>query len=385
MLPGLPARLAGVLATSHSIRVRVALLNLAGDVITPDLGAVVLDGSVNVDGTADITRSATLTLLDPDHHLAFDSDSPADGALYADRMVRIVYGVRAPGTAWIDVPIFTGPVTKFSRDGVEVTVEAQGKEALAKGSAWAARTFKKGALKTDVIHDIMADQGERSFDLMHSGQKLPTDRSLVADSVPWDLATEVAKSMGAQLFYDGSGRLVLRDQPGTPVFTFADGTGGTIVSTPKVEFSIDDVRNAVRVTGKAPKGKKGTKEPKHPPKIVGKAVAPSDHPLSPARLGRNGQPRYIAEFVDAPAAGTNAQAAKVAKARLAQLLDELVTVTFDALVVPHLDPGDVIAVRTSEFAARQRLSSFSLPLAVDGTMSVGYNRRTKVKRRRKKR
>jgi hypothetical protein len=353
----------------HSIRVRLDVLDTAMKPTGQVLTNRILDGQVNIDARAEVTRSGTMTLADPERTLSFDSDSPADGALYADRLIRVWYDVRSPGGSWIEVPIITGPVVKFTRDGSRVTVEIQGKEALARGAAWRTKTYRKGTPKVDVIEDVMRKEGERHFSLGHAASKMPGDRSLIPETVPWEFVQGIAASMGMQLFYDGFGRLVLRRPPGTSLWTFASGDGGSVLSAPKVTFSTDTVRNAVRVVGKKPKGAKS--------KVRATAVAPANHPLSPRRLGRNGEGRYLAEFIDDSSIGSNAEATRVAKSRLDALLMQVVDVEFESLVIPHLDAGDVVTVKTDDFTMQTRLNNFTIPLVAAGRMSVGYNRRVK--------
>jgi hypothetical protein len=382
MYPGLPESLRDDLRTHHSIRITLTVLDTEMNPVGAPLTNALLDGSVNVDLGGEVTRSCTLTLYDPDEQLDFDSNSPADGALYADRMMRVHYGVRVPGGSWVDVPVFTGPVVKFSRDGMKVNVECQGKEALAMGNAMRVETYKKNARIVDVIEDVMRNEGERNFAFISKAGRLSGDVALVHETVPWAFARQRAASLGCHLYYDGNGRLRLREYPGTATWTFTEGTGGDILTPPVVEFSIDGVRNAVRVTGKKPKGKGKNADDGKEKKIVVTVVADSTHPLSPARLGRNGQGRYLVDFFEDDHIGSEAEARRVGKQRLASLLQSFIDVKFDSLVIPHLDAGDIIGVKTSRFSMTARLNAFSIPLTAGGAMSVGYNRRMKAPNRK---
>lgn len=376
MYPGLPAALPDWLRTHHSMRVTAELLTLEMSPVST-ISKRVLEGQVNVDANAsESTRSGTCVLLDPEHQLHFDSDSPADGALFADRLIRLHYGIRHPGGKWVDVPILTGPVTKFDRDGARVNVEVQGKERLARGAAWRVKTYKKGTRKSAVIRDLLEQTGERHFGFTadERNAKLGSNLTLHHESVPWEVAKKLALSMGLHLYYDGRGRCQLRGHPGTSLWTFNDGDGGEVMTAPKVSFDISGVKNAVRVVGKKPKGAKT--------KVKGVAVADPQHPLSPARLGRNSEGLFLGEFIDDSSIGTDAEAHRVAEARLKTLLLELVDVAFDSRVIPHLDEGDLVTVKTSEFTMGTRLTKFSIPLTASGTMSVGYLKRIKPKRKR---
>lgn len=363
------------LTAPHSMRVGVDVLKLDHTRVAR-LDHRILSGQVNVDDGGSITRSATAEFFDPDHSLSFDSDSPADGALYADRMLQITYGIRgaADTDVWVDVPVFTGPVVKFERAADRVSVECQGKELLAMGAAWRTKTYKKGTPKRDVVLDILRGEGERHFALPEFTSRLPSDRVMTRATVPWELAKAVAKSTGRQLYYDGAGRLRMRATSSRSVFTFRDGDGGTIQTNPKVTFTLDDVKNIIRVTGGVPKGQKK--------KVQHVEAAPRTHPLSPWRLGRNGQPRYLLEDIEDSSIRSEAEARRVARSVLQRRLLQAVDVSYEALVIPHLDPGDRITTRTDDFAVTTRLNTFTIPLTVDGLMSIGYMRRQKIRKGR---
>src|SRR5690606_25687321 len=102
---------------SHTRRPRVEVLTLNGGVLD-EVSALLVDGQVTVDGYTEITLALSLTFLDPNHSLNFDTDSPDSGALYADRMLRVSYGVHVEELGrYVYAPVFTGPVTGLSRDG----------------------------------------------------------------------------------------------------------------------------------------------------------------------------------------------------------------------------------------------------------------------------
>lgn len=365
------------LRSSHVRRIDVDVLNLDGDVLSA-ISPVLLGGQVNVDLDADVTRSASLQFLDPRHALNFDTDSPDDGALYADRMIRIRYGVHVEALGrWVWCPVFVGPVTKLSRAGDVVQVEAQGKEALVRGAIWRPLTLKKGAKVTDAIRTLMRDRGgETQFDFPDLGTRLPKARSLDRLAEIWATARSLARGLNRQLFYNGAGRLVLRSLPGSVVYTFTTGTGGDVVADLNVSYELGDVKNVVEVKGQPPKGKKE--------RVRAVATAPPSHPLSPARLGREDAPRYLVEAIEDSSIRSNKAAQERAEAILNDRLREVVEVTFDSLPIPHLDPGDLVRVKTDELSVTFRLRQFSIPLSSDGapTMPVGYLKKTTPNRRR---
>lgn len=337
------------------------------------------DGQVDLDNSAAVTRTATITLHDPRRSLPFVSDHPSDTALFMDRMIRVSASTLV-GEEWVTHPVFTGPVTKLDRDGDLVTAECQGKEVLALGSSWAPMTLAKGMKKTDAIRRIMVERaGETVFDIPDLPARLPTHVVLSRESVPWLVARRIARSMALQLFYDGAGVCTLRKVPGVVGFAF---TGARhVTSPPQISWSTDAVVNAVLVQGAIPKG---SKTHVHAP-----AVAQLNHPLSPWRLGRNGAPRYLTpggqivqDDMLKTVAECQARADKIVHDGLLMAVDA----SFDSIPVPFLDPGDLCRVSTDDGDVTFRLGKFSLPLSVasGSAMSVGYQRRVTRPRPRRK-
>jgi len=379
------------LRTSHVRSVDVDVLDLDGNVLS-NIEPVLLSGQVTVDLDAETTRSATLTFLDPSHSLNFDTDSPDDGAVYADRMIRVRYGVAVPAlgrTVWATV--FVGPATKLSRQGDTVQVEAQGKEVLLRGAVWRAVTLKKGSRVTAAIRTLVAEiGGETSLNIPEVTNQagrpvtMPRARSLDRNAEIWAVARSLARSVNRQLFYSGDGRLTLRPLPGRSVYTFRTGDSdlGTatgqadVLNEVSVSYELGDVRNTIEVKGQPPKGKKG--------RVRGVAVAPRAHVLSPWRLGRKDAPRYLVESIEDQSIRTDADARRRANDLLDDRLREVVDVSFDALPIPHLDPGDLVTVQTPDFTSTFRLRKFAIPLGADSgaVMPVGYLKRVTPTRSR---
>lgn len=361
---------------SHTRRVDVDVLDLNGNTLA-SLAPVLIDGQVNVDMDAEVTRSATLTFLDPNRTLNFDTDSPDDGALYADRMIQIRYGIYVEELErYVYATVFTGPVTGLSREGATVSVEAQGKEALIRGAIWEPLTLRKGLEVTAGLRALIRDRGGETrtsipgkFNAYGRPVTLPKTRSLDRFAAIWETALGLAKGIDRQLFYTGDGVATLRPWPSSVVYTFTDGEGGSILGDLSVDYQLDDLKNVVVVRGQPPSGAKGI--------VWGRAQAPKQHPLSPERLGRTGAPRYLVELREDSSIRTDAEAKKLAERILEKVLKESIDVNFDSLPVPHLEPGDMVRVQTDDFTLSFRLRKFAIPLAPSGAppMPVGYLKR----------
>jgi hypothetical protein len=130
------------LITGYNLKVTAQILDLNHKYLA-DVSPQLIDGQVNYAFLEPITSSASMTLIDPDNLTGFDSTSPSDNALYADRMIRLVDSVWSDLLPrWVDCPIFCGPVTKVKRDDAILSVECQGKESLYVEPAmvWVAKT-----------------------------------------------------------------------------------------------------------------------------------------------------------------------------------------------------------------------------------------------------
>jgi hypothetical protein len=386
------------LRTSHRRRIQVAVRNRSEKVIEQlDVPASqVLSGSVTVDATADITRSLSLVFIDPQQRLGFDAGSPARGALFADNLVSVEYGVLVPSVGWIDIPVFWGPVTNFERDRSQVTIEAQGKEALALDPHFATQgyTLKKGRRIDNAIRDVMDRVGETRYDLPDMPQRLPRVRSVQPEDEPWDVVkfgweggTRVWHGKGRQrhkqrvtvefnglisvagnmrAFYNGAGRLCVRRRSTTRVLQLQ--TGRDLVTIPVVKFDALAARNHVVVTGA-----KVTVGKTHVQRRASASLAPAN-PLSPESLARNGHPRYMTEFVSVDGLKTHQACVDRARRILAEKSQDGLDLAFDCLPFPMLEEHDVIRVVTDAYAIDIPLRQFTIPLAPGDAMNVGYSR-----------
>lgn len=360
------------LASSHSIKIRVQILDLQHRALD-DVSDMLIDGAVNVDRDAEVTRSCSMTLADPNRILGLDAASPDKGVVYLNRMIRVLYCVKSPTMAdWVSVPVFTGPVTKVSRSDDTVSVECQGKEALSKPPMifWSTFTLPAGIPRTDAIQACMLQAGENRFDIVHSSVRLPNPSTISGESAPWDQARYFLGYSQRQMFYDGRGYLRLRPFTTTTQFTFRTGDGGTITGYPQVEYNADDVRNIVLVKGPIVAGSKTP--------IRAFMAAPISHPLSEASLARGSVPGRRVEIIEDDSIRSHAEALSMARARLDQLLMQAIDMRFESLVIPHLEPGDLIRVVTPEFSTTMAANAFTIPLVAGESMSIGYLKRRRL-------
>lgn len=186
-----------------------------------------------------------------------------------------------------------------------------------------------------------------------------------------------------------------------------------LLSEPRVTYDFDSVRNVVEVLGAKPES--GLKRVRYV------AVAPRNHPLSPHNLARNGEPRYLIEVIETglaihrrqkpgwwgPKTSTwqrmawkvaesnrlhgamvkrKKRAKEIADRRLDEYLRLSVEVETDVLPQPHLELGDLVLLKSKTAGRFEfRYKRGSLPLGSSSGQSIGFNKRLRLlkKKRRK--
>lgn len=377
---GLTARerkaLAKTLATHHLVGTTCQVMNNDMTYVQR-FSPRIIDGQVNIDVDAAPTRQLSLTAFDPDAKVDVDL---RDGSPRLDRMIRVYYNVfvEIDDIGWIQIPIFTGPITQVSRDAEGIlSVEAVGKEEFARKPCGRTRTWAKGTNRTALIKALMRDlSGERSFDFP-DGLTARTAKPLNirVGSHPWSHSRTQARAMGRDLFYNGKGVLRLRQRPVRPSFVFKTGEGGTILTVPNIEDSSDEIINTVVVTGAIPKGKKKP--------IKWTEHLPSNDAYSSWNLGRHGVRSYFFDRIDDDTIRSKKEAKEVARRRLSQARIETQQVTFDSLPIPMLEENDAIRIETDDLSTTTRLRQMTIPLGHEGVSTIGYIAQVSRRRRPK--
>jgi hypothetical protein len=130
-----------------------------------------------------------------------------------------------------------------------------------------------------------------------------------------------------------------------------------------VSYSLGELRNAIRIGyGKGARS--------HVLHVLGSAQPAS----GTAMARRNGVPRLMVETLDDEDIEHEGEARAQAD-RMLTSRQLAYNVTLDAVLVPHLEPGDTVAVNTGGQATPFVFASASLGLSADGGMTVNYLRR----------
>ena len=359
------------LTFTYERRIEVRVLDLSGNHLR-SLTPHIVDGQVTIDVTQSPTRILTLSFLDEARALAFEPDSPGP-ALWRNRLIRVLYSVRVAALEdWIEVPVFTGPVWDFSRQGALVNITAHGMERLALGQAWDPKQYQAKSLRTDALKDIMSRYaGDNAHAVPDLSFKLPKDFAVGKMETPWSQAQHLARSMNRHLFYDGHGTLQLRHFNDRPVFTF----DRELLSQPQFARTKEQIINTVEVVGAKPKG--------HKRRVRAVATAPGW--MSPSSLGRGSAQLRLVEQIQNDHIRSKKEAQNVADRRIKHHEQQRVDVTFDSLPVPHLEEQDRVRVGSTDVGpVNLRMRQWTIPLGSnDGQgapMTVGSKRRTTAAR-----
>lgn len=364
----------------HDFAVEVDVLHL-DEKARGRLTGVFIDGQVNLQRAAGgVARTATFTLYDPDHDLHLDADGPAEGALFFDRIVRVRHIVEMPWGPVTAIP-FCGPMTKIGREGDLLNLECQDKAILAMEGR-PPMTRQKGTNAVRAIKDFMEATGERRFRFSIPNDRLKRKRLHKNYSVgwtrsPWSVCQQIAKDeLDLDLVYSCDGALLLRRPAKNPVVIFAESD---LTSGVKIDYDASRVRNYVRVQGEIP-AKKGSGQ-KRPQKFAEWAVAKASHPMSPTRLGRNGEKRWLPLVIEDSSIKKHSVAKDKAERELAKLLPLQVTSSWSTLPFFHLDSGDWLRLNTAAGTVNTPLVEASLPLGLGGDAALGIQRKVSKPRR----
>lgn len=179
---------------------------------------------------------------------------------------------------------------------------------------------------------------------------------------PWDMAMKMAQSIGAELFFDGSGEPVLRPEP-DPVFTpssfdFVEGEEATVLGITR-DLSDEEAYNGVLVIGETSGN------------APVRATAWDTNPDSPTYYDPAipGASKYgaVPWVVTSSYITTSAQAQAAANAELARVLGVLEHIDFNAINNPAMESGDVITL------TRDRIHVDSAYILNSITMGLGSN------------
>jgi hypothetical protein len=340
---------------SHQVVTEVVLFKTDGTTETlPHTG-----GSVSVDRGSQCRRTCSVSLPDP----ALIPRTAADKLAAYGAQVRISRGVSyADGTTeMVPLGVFRLDSGDGDVDEGPVTINGKSLECViaddrltapyrAAGTAVGAITaLIQRSLPTAAVVSRVADAaiGPRTFDI---------------EADPWAAVTEIAATIGAEVYADADGTFVIAEIPdlatATPVWTISAGEGGAYIQASR-GMTADDVRNGWLVRGE------NTETGAAPVSVL---VTDSD-PTSPTYWG--GPFGRRPGFHSSPTIITVGAATAAGTLKLRAGLAPNASADISSLPNPALEPGDVIRVVYPDGTKELHLvHSFTVPLDTSGDFQI---------------
>lgn len=337
------------LRQSHVVVSHVELLR-SGDVIYD--GLPVVSGDVTDDSQALIRRRCNLSLPVNDDVMALlPRDHPSDGGLWPlGNEVKLYSGIRYSNGDEELVPMgvyrIARPVASTAND--VVTIDGYDRSrSVSRARFTEPYSISQGTNYAIAIKELVQSRiawlADEDFLFMDTDHTTPL-LVFTSDDDPWQMATDMAASLGAELFFDGNGNCVLRPEPDPaftpPVFEYISGEEATILD---MDRDLDDEQayNGVIVTGE-----------NTDLLLPVRAESWDTNPDSPTYYDPDypSQSVYgaVPYFITSQYVTTVQQAQDAAAANLTRVMGIIEKIEFSAINNPAHESGDVIAVGRDE-------------------------------------
>jgi hypothetical protein len=299
-------------------------------------------GGVTEDASAEVRRRCTLSVVDNTGVLTPRSEAdlltpygtevrPYRGVKYADGREEVMpLGVFRISTVDVDDSVGGSP---------DIQIEAYDRSrAIARGKFEQPYTVAKATNLVDAIKAIIGlTYPDAEYDSITT--TMTTSAPLIFDSntSPWLAVTQIAQSMGCEIYFGSTGRVVIAPPPDIdalpgPDFTFVEGKGCTMTNI-KSRFTDDPGFNGIVLTGASLGDEK-------PPVRV---VVWDTEPTSPTYyLGPYGK---VPDFVTDENVKTEAEATNAATSLLQGYLGFSDQVSITAWPNPALTAGSIVQVQ----------------------------------------
>ena len=342
---------------SHEIAVRVDVLYNRSPVAT-DLRVV--GGTVTLDRTAAQRGRCSITLAEP-----LEIPTPTGGMLtpYGYELA-ISRGVRYPSGAVELMPLGVFAIQTSALDGItrltaidaidrsQMVVDARLEDAVAipagTNYATAIQTIISNAVSGLVFNFVATSYGT---------PLLPFE----AQADRWQTVLNMATSIGCELYFDGTGVCVLRNEPtfsAVPAWQLAEGEGGLLTGA---ALTMDRAPAYNRVVATGENTSLAT---------IPRGVWTDDDPSSPTYYsgGFGHKPRFFASsFIS-----TDAQAVSAAASIGTAQKGVARSLTLAAVPNPALEPGDLVLVQRQAIGVNEVhiLDSITYGLTADAPMAA---------------
>lgn len=339
----------------HQIAVEVDVLS-NGYVIAAALP--VSDGSVTLDRTAAVRGRVDLTIPD-----MVPSTAKSLLAVYGNELA-VWRGVKyGDGTKeMIRLGIFRIDTADSTEPGRAVRITGQDRSATVSDARLEAPYVQAAGVNyaTAVQNLIAAGGGFFGFQL--SIPTFTTPAVVVQEQADrWATAQSWVQAYGHEIYFNGDGVCVSFSEPsllGIPVYSIDEGPGGVLVDV-STGWDRVGIYNRVIAVGSNPSAS-----------AIYRGVATDNDPSSPTFYG--GGFGRVPTFYDSPLISSDAMAQSSADSVLRRVLGQTQAVRFDSVVLPFLEPGDLINVTRASLpinADAHLIETLTIPLTAGGVMS----------------
>ena len=351
---------------------RVEIYNADG--VTPfDITAWdkrLVDGAISVDRERDERRIAEFTLENSDNLLELN---PL-GGFYYDKVLRAYWGIEywfnGERRSW-ETPVGEFLIDRIAEDNFPDVVQVSCRDFTKKclvSKLSQSMAFPIGTPIETIIGALAANAGVEKFALPYTGMSYNRDVSFARGTPRWEVMKEIAASVSLEVFFRRDGYLTMGDLPdptNTPIsWVFKSGIDGSLV---RYKRTANDSRifNHIIVVGTAGEtnGIAST--------IFGEAI--NDDLGSPTSRPNLRQDRV--DSIESDLFMTNPDAQNYADARLRIGSLETYEVSFEGVIIPWLEAGDIVDVHDGtelETTARRfLLGNYSLPMKLGPMSGVG--------------
>lgn len=361
-----PGAIARVLTGSHAVtfeaRVCTEYQTSADPVGVP---IDIIDGDVQIDGTAQIRATLNLTTEGKWPRRATDLLAPYGNEIFV--RMGIDLGARiewfALGYYMLSEPEQDGSATDPIRIGAPDRMQLIADSELISPIMFDQST-SVGSMFRALVNDVYPDAL-----IVFDDDTTNTDigRNVLVEKDRRAALADVAASFGKIMFFDGAGVLRVQSAPDEtePVWEVNAGRNGVLVDT-KRRMTRQGVYNGVVATGEGA----DNQAPVH-------AVAVDDGATSPTRWG--GRFGKIPKFYSSPLITTFEQAQNAAQAMLRRLLGAPYSVDFGSITNPGLQPFDPVRVTHTDGSREIHIvEKLSIPLSAESHMTASTREKTLV-------
>lgn len=352
--------------TSHQIAVEATVIDSTGTETSIDI----VDGTVTLDQTAAVRGRCDISIVD-DGTLDLVPDTSSSLLAPYGNEIRLSRGIEYPDgtTELVSLGVFRIQDAEIedAPDGMQIRIAGLDRaQRIIDARFEEPYQIASGTNYTTAIEDVLtAVWPDIETDLATTALTTPALIAQEGDD-RWEFAQQMAQAISMRLYFDGDGVCVLTpDTQSDPVATLAEGTDGVLLTAGR-RWTREGTFNRVIATGE----NTGETAP-------ARGVATDDNALSPTYY--YGPFGSVPRFYSSPFLTTDTQAAAAAQSVLNKELGTSEQVQFGVLVLPHLEPGDVVRVTRARAGIDEDhiIDQLTVPLTADGSMT-GQTRATQV-------